>query len=337
MKKILSFLLVGVMSFSLAACAKGGDKADGVSSATTKNTTTAQVTGEQTTAQENSTSVTITHELDTVEVPYDAQKIAVLDLAVLDIMDALGLGDRVVGIPKKSSVSYLTSYNENEAIENLGSLKEVDMEALNALEPDLIFIGGRLSSEYENIAKIAPTVLVSVDNEAGYMKSFSDNVRTIASIFGLEEKAEELLSGFDARITTLKEAAEGKTAIVGLVTSSSLNTLGNGSRGSLICNEVGFTNAADDVDSTHGDTSSFELLLEKNPDYIFVLDRDTAINAEGAKVAKEVMENEIVMKTDAYKNSNIVYLTPDAWYLAEGGITATDTMLKDLEAGILGK
>jgi iron complex transport system substrate-binding protein len=44
-----------------------------------------------------------------------------------------------------------------------------------------------------------------------------------------------------------------------------------------------------------------------------------------------------VKQTDAYKNGHIVYLTPDVWYLAEGGITATDTMLKDLESGILGQ
>ena len=57
--------------------------------------------------------------------------------------------------------------------------------------------------------------------------------------------------------------------------------------------------------------------------------------SEGSQTAKEVMENELVMRTDAYKNGNIVYLTPDVWYLTEGGITATDMMLKDLENAIL--
>lgn len=33
----------------------------------------------------------------------------------------------------------------------------------------------------------------------------------------------------------------------------------------------------------------------------------------------------------------IIYLTPDVWYLSEGGITATDRMLKDLEEGIFQK
>jgi iron complex transport system substrate-binding protein len=276
-------------------------------------------------------TLTIVHRLGATEVPYDAKKLAVLDLAALDILDALGLGDRVVALPKASSVSYLASYVKDENVVNVGSLKEVDMESLNALEPDLIFIGGRLASEYENISKIAPTVCFSIDNAGGYMNSFHENVKKFASIFGMERRAEALIEGFNTRLAATAKKASGKTAIVGIVTSSSLSTLGNGSRCSIICAEAGFENLAADVNSTHGNSASFELLLEKNPDYIFILDRDTAINAKGAKTAKEVMENEIVMKTSAYQNGTIVYLTPDVWYLAEGGITATDVMIRDLE------
>ena len=57
-----------------------------------------------------------------------------------------------------------------------------------------------------------------------------------------------------------------------------------------------------------------------------------AIATEGAKLAQEIVENELVMGTDAYKNGNIVYLAhPAVWYTAEGGITALDIMLQDLE------
>lgn len=50
-------------------------------------------------------------------------------MAVLDMLDSWGLGGRVVGMPKSSTVDYLKTYNENEAIVNLGTLKEVDMES----------------------------------------------------------------------------------------------------------------------------------------------------------------------------------------------------------------
>ena len=80
-----------------------------------------------------------------------------------------------------------------------------------------------------------------------------------------------------------------------------------------------------------------EFIVEKAPDYIFVMDRDAAIGTDGAKLAREIMENELVMGTDAYKNGNIVYLAhPAVWYTAEGGITALDLMLQDLESELLG-
>ncbi len=310
-KKIAVIVLAGAVALAAAGCQSS-----------------------ENTAAESET-VTLTHSMGTTEVPYEPQKIAALDLAALDILDGLGLGEKVAGIPKKSSVSYLASYIDNSGIVNLGSVKEVDMEALNSMEPDLIIIGGRLASEYERLSKIAPTILVEIDHESGYLDSSRKNVENIASLYGKAEEAEQIFADFEARIEALRAAAEGKTSITGLVTSGSMSTLGNGSRCSLITNEAGFENAAADVNAAHGDAASFELLLDKDPDYIFVLDRDTAINSEGAKTAKEVMDNEIVYKTSAYRNGRIVYLTPDVWYLSEGGIRATDTMIRDLEAGIL--
>lgn len=336
-KKFGIVVLAGVMMLAAAGCGQSGNAAaqsESVAAAAVGETNGGEEKSQGATG-ETPESVMLVHSLGTTKVPYAPQRIAALDLAALDILDSLGLGDKVVGIPKKSSVSYLTSYIENSEIVNLGSVKEVDMEALNSLEPDLILIGGRLASEYENLSRIAPTVGVQIDHEGGYLTSTRSNVENIASLYGKADEAERIFADFEARIEVLRTAAEGKTSITGLVTSGSLSTLGNGSRCSLITNEVGFENAADDVNATHGDTASFELLLDKNPDYIFVLDRDTAINSEGAKVAKEVMDNEIVHKTNAYQGDQIVYLTPDVWYLSEGGIQATDTMLKDLESGIL--
>ena len=66
------------------------------------------------------------------------------------------------------------------------------------------------------------------------------------------------------------------------------------------------------------------------------MDRDAAIGTEGAQLAQEIVENELVQGTDAYKNGNIVYLgNPAVWYTAEGGINALDIMLQDLEGPLL--
>ena len=208
-----------------------------------------------------------------------------------------------------------------------------------ACEPDVIFIGGRLSSSYDALSEIAPVVYLATDTELGVVESVQQNATTIASMFGLEDKVDELMADFDARITALQTVSEGQTAIVGMCTSGSFNVLGNDGRCSIIGVEVGFENIGVDANidtSTHGNEASFEFIVEKAPDYIFVMDRDAAIGTDGAKLAQEIMENELVMSTEAYKNGNIVYLAhPAVWYTAEGGITALDLMLQDLESELL--
>ncbi len=288
-------------------------------------------------APETITISTLNGNRETMElaVPYDPQRIAVLDMASLDILDRLGVGDRVVG-SATTALDYLQAYVTNEEIANLGTIKEADLEAVMASEPDVIFIGGRLSSSYDALSEIAPVIYLATDTEIGVVESVRQNATTIASLFGLEAEVDALMADFDARIAALAAFAEGQNAIVGLCTSGSFNVLGSDGRCSMISVEIGFDNLGDgDVTSTHGNESSFELIVELNPDYIFVLDRDAAIATEGAKLAQEIVENELVMETDAYKNGHIVYLAhPTVWYTAEGGITALDIMLQDLESAL---
>ena len=276
-------------------------------------------------------------ELVDVEIPYDPQRIAILDLASLDILDALGVGDRVVGTAS-TSLDYLQSYVTNDNIANLGNIKEADLEAVMACEPDVIFIGGRLSKSYDALCEIAPVVFLSTDTEKGVVESTRENAVKIASLFGLEDNVAALMADYDSRIEALKALAEGKNAIVGMTTSGSFNVLGNDGRCSIIGREIGFENIGVDANidtSTHGNEASFEFVVDKNPDYIFVMDRDAAIGTDGAQLAQEIIENELIKDTDAYQNGHIVYLAhPAVWYTAEGGIQALGEMLSDLESAL---
>ena len=337
MKKIASFALAGAMTLSLMACSaqNSGDASKNTSSPSSQSS-------EETQNNEIPEFVTITSlngskEAVALKVPYDPKRIAILDMASLDILDALGVGDRVVGTAD-TSLEYLQNYI-NDDIADLGTIKEADLEAVMTCEPDIIFIGGRLASSYDALSEIAPVVYLATDTEIGVVESVRQNAAVIASMFGLEDKVDELMADFDGRIAALSEFADGKNAIVGLVTSGSYKVLGDDGRCSMISREIGFTNIGVDASidtSAHGNEASFEFIVEKAPEYIFILDRDAAIGTNGAKLAQEIMENALVMSTDAYKNDNIVYLAhPAVWYTAEGGITALDLMLQDLEGELL--
>lgn len=352
-KKIMTLALSAVMAVSLAACGAGGNSDSSSSGSTSasgssavSDVSSASAASDASTAssgEEKPETITVKslnankEEVD-LEVPYDPERIAILDMACLDIIDSLGVGDRVVG-SAGTSLDYLQDYVTDENIENLGTIKEADMEAVMACEPDVIFIGGRLSSSYDALSEIAPVVYLSTDTEIGVVESVRKNASTIAAMFGLEDQVDELMADFDERIETLAAFAEGKTAIVGMCTSGSFNVLGNDGRCSMIGREIGFENVGVDANvdtSTHGNEASFEYVVEKNPDYIFVMDRDAAIGTDGAQLAQDIMENELVQGTDAYKNGQLVYLEhPAVWYTAEGGVQALDLMLQDLENTLL--
>lgn len=340
-KKMLSFALAGVMSLSLMACSsQNSGTASEDASSPGSNQTASEPQNNEAPESLTITSLNANKEAAELEVPYDPQRIAILDMASLDILDALGVaGGRVVG-SADTSLDYLQSYVTDENVANLGTIKTADLEAVMAAQPDVIFIGGRLAKSYDALSEIAPVVYLATDSELGVVESVRQNAATIASMFGLEDKVDELMAGFDARIQTLADFAADKTAVVGMCTSGGFNVLGNDGRCSIIGREIGFENIGVDADidtSTHGNEASFEFVVEKNPDYIFVMDRDAAIQTDGAQLAQEIMENELVMGTDAYKNGNIVYLAhPAVWYTAEGGITALDIMLQDLESKLLG-
>ena len=316
MKKLLTFMLSMLLTLTITGCSTTSqeDKSDNE----TVTITSLNADGEEI----------------QLEVPYDPERVAILDMAALDIIDNLGRGDRVVG-SASTSLDYLQDYVNNDAIANLGTIKEADLEAVMGCEPDIIFIGGRLSASYDALSEIAPVVYLSTDTELGVVESTRKNATTIATIFGLENEITEKMSGFDTRIETLKATANGQNAIIGMATSGSFNVLGNDGRLSLIVNEIGFNNVGAQSASTHGNETSFEFIVETNPDYMFVMDRDSAIGTEGAQLAQEIVENELVMQTDTYKNGHIIYLAhPAIWYTAEGGITALDYMLQDLESAL---
>ena len=81
-------------------------------------------------------------------------------------------------------------------------------------------------------------------------------------------------------------------------------------------------------EGSHGMPVSFEYLKEKNPDWLFVLDRSAAIGEEG-QAAKDVLNNPLVAETTAWKKGQVVYLDSGT-YLAAGGARQLQTALKQV-------
>ena len=327
MKKLLLTCITSLMAISLVAC----------SSNTSNPEATVTPTPEVTEA--TTVIVSVTNEegnpID-VEFPLDPQRVVCLNWQTVDFLDNMGLGDRIVGIIKDGSYpEHLKSYVENEEIVNVGGMKKVDMEAVMSLQPDVIFSSDRTESKYQEFSKIAPTMSSFVDYKAGFMNGFKQLAVKHGQIFNVSDEVSKVVDSYDSRIAEIAKFAEGKTALLGIF-AGGLNTLGNTGRASIIVNEMGFENLAGEENVNHGNVSSYEAWLKLNPDWMFILDKDTAVGTE-AVAAVEQMEtnNAIIAQTNAFKNGNIVYLEPGTtWYIADGGLTSLDLMISCIEEGI---
>ena len=269
--------------------------------------------------------IKITHQLGETEVPKNPSRVIVFDYGIADALNTLDV--EIIGLPKSSLPSLLSKY-EDSKYENVGSLKEPDMEKVYELKPDLIIMSGRLESYYEELNKIAPTIYLGVDN-TDYLGSFKKNMETLGQIFDKEKEVKAQVAKVEEAIGKVNEKAEGVNALIALANDNAFSVYGEGSRFGIIHKEFGIEAVDKTIESsTHGQKASFEYILDKNPDYLFVIDR--AAVTGGNTSAKEMFDNEIIKKTDAYKNGNIVYLDAEVWYTISGGIESTQKMVDEV-------
>ncbi|KOP79616.1 siderophore ABC transporter substrate-binding protein [Cytobacillus solani] len=258
------------------------------------------------------------------------EKIAVFDFGFLDTLDALGV-EGVVGVAKDSALpAQLEAYSADEYV-SIGTLKEPLFEDLAELDPDVIFISGRQSVFYEELKEIAPVVYVGTSEE-DYWNTFLASVDMAAEMFGKEKEAEEYLGKFDSALEKIKTLAGNyETSLVTMYNEGKLSGFSTNSRFGYIYDIYGFKPVTEDIESSsHGSNFGFEAILEFNPQVLFVIDRTAAVGGESN--IKADMENEIVKKTEAYKNNRIVYLDGPLWYLSGGGLQSELAKIEEVLA-----
>lgn len=274
----------------------------------------------------------IQHTKGETTVSVKPKKVLAFDLASLDTLNALGV--EVSGVPTARFPEYLAKYGSDK-YEKVGTLFEPDYEAVNAAEPDLIIVGGRSSAKYADLAKIGPTIDLTVDPK-DYVGSVKRNVSALARIFDKQAEAETHLAKLEKSIADLKqEASKAGRGLLVLTTGGKMSAYGPGSRFGHLHTEFGIVPAVEGLATTnHGQAISAEFILKTNPDWLFVIDRDVAIGRDGG-AAKRMLDNELVARTTAWKNGQVVYLDPASWYLIGGGLTAMQATVDQIAKALV--
>jgi len=277
---------------------------------------------------------TITHAQGETSLSGVPEKVLTQDWAVFDNLSALGVA--VAGVPASNAPSYLEGQVGADAIQ-IGSLFEPDYEGIAASQADVYFVAARSAKAYETAKDILPTIDLSVNN-GGIIEGVEHNITLLGEIFGLEDKAADLNAALSAKVAEARDAAAGQGSALVLVTNAGkLGVYGPDSRISWIYNELGMPSALPEVkDGDHGgDAVSFEFLLEANPDWVFVVDRDAGVG-ENNGAAAALLDNELFNQTNAAKAGHVVYLDPQAAYISMHGYQGVTLLLDQVLAGLKG-
>lgn len=253
--------------------------------------------------------------LGPVIVPASPEKIAVFDVAALDTLDALGVD--IDGTVSKLYVDYLGSVEQNA--KRLGTFWEPDFEATHVLHPDLIIVGSRSSKQLRSMAKIAPSVDMTIWEDL--VPSALARVETYGKLFGREDRAAEITRAFNVKLEEVKSRASTQgEALVVMTNGPKISAYGLGGRFGFLHSDMGLQPASETIDiSTHGEAISFEFIREADPEWLVVIDRVAAIGAEGQS-AKATLDNPLVHDTTAWRKGQIIYLNAADIYIAGGGI-----------------
>lgn len=136
-----------------------------------------------------------------VQVPGEVNRIVSLAPSNTEILFALGLGDRTVGVTK------LCDYPEEaKAIEKVGDLMDMNVEKIISLAPDLVL---GIEGMPEVVAKLEEVGIAVLVLQPTDLESIYRTIELVGQAAGVEEGAQALIRSMEERVEAVEAGVEG--------------------------------------------------------------------------------------------------------------------------------
>lgn len=265
-----------------------------------------------TAADPDAATVTVDTTDGPVDVPQNPQRVVALDNTSFETLKAFGV--EPVALPKQIMPDAgFEDWIGNDAILDIGTHREPNLELVNEAEPDLIVGGYRFQEYTEELGRIATTIDIapSEDAEGGYVESLKRQTTTLGTIFDREEEAADIVAALDDATADAASQTDGQSVFLSVVSGGKIDN-GAGRIGRII-EPLDLTDVfAGEAGDVHGDSGlAPEAIAAANPDWMIVLDRDAAAGEAGAAPAASVIDaQEAFARTTFASDDQIVYLDP---------------------------
>lgn len=216
-----TMLPVLVLALGLTACGSGIEESPGAATAETRS---------------------VVHALGTTEVVGTPERVVVLDSGELDAVTSLGVVP-VGTVETEGLLEELADAHGFDAadVAVVGTIAEPDLEAVAALQPDLILTNAvRHAALYDQLSGLAPTVMSA---ELGAV--WQENFLLSAEAMGRTGQAEEVLAGYERRVGEIAAAwgdpAATEVSVLRFMGGGQIRAYARGSFIGSVLEDVGFT------------------------------------------------------------------------------------------------
>ena len=232
---------------------------------------------------------------------------------------ALGAEDRVVGLEKKADTRPIYQMAAPELLEKpqVGTMKELDVEATAALEPELVIMPQALVDYADTLTQLGIPVLV-VNPESH--EALVEMLQLMGTALGLEDRAEALTSYYQEQLDRMAELTQDTEAPVVYMGSNStfLATAPASMYQSTLIRQAGGVNAGDSLEGDYWTDVSYEDVLAMAPQVI-------VLPAGAEYTVQDVVEDPQLSALPAVQDGAV--------YQMPGGIEEWDS---PVPSGILG-
>lgn len=264
------------------------------------------------------------------EVTFDAppQRVAVFDLAILDDLAALEVP--VTGVPTGKLPDTTTAVVAGDA-PRIGTLFEPDLDAVKALQPDVIYIGGRSARAHDALEAIAPTLDLGT-RSSGFFDSVTASIERLGRIHHKQDLAAQRIAELTERREALAARTRGKTALVLFTINGRVMPHAPGARfgifhdlfgfGAVLPVDTGTSGPRPEAGSPEAKALAAQQArtladaLAAEPDWLIVLDRGIAL---GNGEPTDLSTHADITATRAWKAGHVFELDAPSWYRVGGG------------------
>lgn len=241
------------------------------------------------------------------------KRIISLAPSITEIIFALGLGDRLVGV-----TTYCDYPEEAKKKPKIGGMINPSLEAIMNIKPDVVILTpeGNTKDVSERLKSLR---IKTYTFTARRIYELPDAIRKLGRFLGAEERSEELASEIEKGLKKYKSTSKKNKKAIFIIWPEPLVVAGSGTAIDDAISLLGLENIASKAKVTYP-KYSIEEIIYQSPDLIFIGRGHTDVKESSATLLKRIST------TPAVRNNNVCYLSDSLYRLGPRVIKGIEEM-----------